>query len=93
MEGMVKMPYIKREDRGKYNGYIRNITNIISRYTSRAKYGQLNYIITKILLGTNPERYDDYNSLIGVLECAKLELYRRQIAIYEEEKIVENGEI
>lgn len=87
------MPYIKPKDRGWYNGYIKYITNIINRMPKSDKSGHLNYIITKILLNSKPKRYDDYNTLIGVLECAKLELYRRQIAVYEDEKIVENGEI
>ena len=85
------MPYIKQEDRGQYNGYIRQLSNMVIRVPSMA--GHLNYIITKLLLLTKPESYSDYNELIGVLECAKLELYRQQIAKYEEEKIVENGDI
>jgi hypothetical protein len=40
-----------------------------------------------------PKCYDDYNSLIGTLECAKQELYRRKIAAYEDKKIEENGEV
>jgi hypothetical protein len=31
--------------------------------------------------------------LIGMLECAKLELYRRSVANYEDEKILENGDV
>ena len=31
--------------------------------------------------------------LIGVLECAKLELYRRVAAPYEDDKIDENGDV
>ena len=88
------MPYIMPLVRGLYNGYIRNITNTLNRRKKLTNIsGELNYIITKIFLDTNPRRYNDYNTLIGVLECAKLELYRKKIAIYEEEKIVENGEI
>jgi len=30
---------------------------------------------------------------VGVLECAKLELYRRIAAPYEDEKIVETGDV
>ena len=88
------MPYIKRGVRGLYNGYIRNITNSLNRRKKLTDIsGELNYIITKILLDTNPRRYKDYNSLIGVLECAKLELYRKKIAIYEDIAAAENGEI
>ena len=87
------MPYIKREDRGQYNGYIRNITNIINRLPKNAKSGHLNYVITKLIHMTNPARYDDFNSLIGMLECAKLELYRRKFSPYEDLKIKENGDV
>ena len=57
--------------------------------------GTLNYIITRLVvwyLGENPN-YEKYNSAIGVLECAKQELYRRQIAPYEDEKCEENGDV
>jgi hypothetical protein len=30
---------------------------------------------------------------MGVLESAKLELYRRKIAPYEDDKIAENGDV
>ena len=85
------MPYIKERDRAQYNGYIRNLSNMITR--SPAIAGHLNYVISKLILLTNPNSYADFNELIGVLECAKLELYRRQVAKYEEEKIVENGDL
>ena len=31
--------------------------------------------------------------MVGVLECAKLELYRRMAAPYEDEKIEDNGDV
>lgn len=55
--------------------------------------GILNYIITKLLLSTSPTNYYDYNSLVGVLECCKLEFYRRAVAAYENVKIKENGDV
>ena len=36
---------------------------------------------------------DELNAAIGVLECAKLELYRRVVAMYEDGKIKENGDV
>lgn len=57
--------------------------------------GTLNYIITRLChwwLGDNPN-YAKYNELIGVLECAKMELYRRKVAPYEDKKIIENGDV
>lgn len=55
--------------------------------------GTLNYIITRILLMTKPERYSDYNSLVGVLECVKLELYRRVVSEFEDKKKETNGDV
>lgn len=58
--------------------------------------GQLNYQITKKIdqylevFGVN---YTNINEVIGVLECAKLELYRRIAAPYEDKKITENGDV
>jgi len=38
-------------------------------------------------------KYSNLNELIGVLECAKLELYRRVAAPYEDEKALINGDV
>jgi hypothetical protein len=37
--------------------------------------------------------YSDYNEIIGVLECAKMEFYRRLAAPYEDSKIIVNGDV
>ena len=87
------MPYIKEEDRPVYDININNLCDLLSKIPQEAKSGHLNYIITKLIKGTNPKRYNDYNSLIGMLECCKLELYRRKIALYEDIKIEENGDV
>lgn len=55
--------------------------------------GSLNYLITNILLAKDPKSYTDYNALIGVIECCKLEFYRRAVAAYEDEKIAENSDV
>lgn len=55
--------------------------------------GELNYVITRLLMGQQPGSYAEFNALIGVLECCKLELYRRACVAYEELKINENGDI
>lgn len=61
----------------------------------RAKAGSINYIVTKLCKAVLEDdfRYDTANSLIGALECCKMELYRRQIANYENQKIEENGDL
>lgn len=63
--------------------------------------GELNYAVTLLVdayLTRAAERdgrtrYAHLNEVIGVLECAKLELYRRVAAPYEDNKIDENGDV
>ena len=88
------MPYIKQEERPIYSP---NAYAVPSAETS----GQLNYQITELVSAflNDPEppftrrSYAKYNEAIGALECAKLELYRRLIAPYENDKIEENGDV
>lgn len=58
--------------------------------------GELNYLIT-ILIKEYIEReglnYATLNSVIGVLECAKQELYRRVAVPYENAKCELNGDV
>ena len=59
--------------------------------------GELNFVITSLidtyLRGRGGVRYLHLNEVIGVLECTKLELYRRIAAPYEDRKIAENGDV
>jgi broad-specificity NMP kinase len=58
--------------------------------------GPLNYKITKVIkqyLDDNGLNYSTINDIIGVLECSKLEMYRRLAAGYEDKKIKENGDV
>ena len=48
-----------------------------------ASLGVLNYTITKLLLKFEPIPYQDFNALVGVLECVKLKLYRGLVVPYE----------
>ena len=58
--------------------------------------GELNYLITKLcdaFLMKTCLSYKNINQVIGALECAKLEMYRRIAAPYEDKKSRENGEV
>jgi len=57
--------------------------------------GELNFAITQLLLNylDGGMSYTAINEVIGVLECAKLELYRRVAAPYEDKKKEENGDV
>jgi hypothetical protein len=58
--------------------------------------GELNFKITKLLdnyLYHHGLSYTTMNEIVGVMECAKLEFYRRIASPYEEKKIRENGDV
>lgn len=58
--------------------------------------GELNYFITKILhryIIEHSLRYSTVNEVIGVLECAKLEVYRQIVSPYEDNKKKLNGPV
>lgn len=57
--------------------------------------GELNFVLTDIVdqyIGPAVS-YDKINAAIGVLECAKQELYRRVAGPYESRKQTENGDV
>ena len=58
--------------------------------------GELNYLITELCIryrAEHGESYRVYNEIIGAIECAKLELYRRVVVPLEEQKIKEHGDV
>ena len=81
------------EDRPKYEKNLTELINILKEQTVDQIDGQLNYIITRILKESYPLRYFNINRAVGVLECCKLEYYRRVAAPYEDTKIEQNGDV
>lgn len=83
------MPYISEERR-------QALASLVSIGPEAA--GELNYCITDMCLAyidnqaVDPN-YSIYNAVIGALESAKLEFYRRAIAPYETQKMFENGDV
>jgi hypothetical protein len=96
------MPYILQRRREKIDQQIADLASAIIQMTGpetdRTKLdGDLNYSITRLLslvldLVGSP-KYHSFNAAVGVLECVKLELYRRKVAPYEDQKIEENGDV
>jgi len=95
------MPYIEKAERDKL---IRNTDGLKFSEMSDWWYlvnspettGELNFIITKVchdIIRKHGLCYAVINDLIGVLECCKLELYRKIAAPYEQKKLMENGPI
>lgn len=93
------MPYISQQARSEL--YSTDINEFDQETILGLRWaetpGELNYIITQ-LINTYLDDYEnvgytELNEVIGVLECAKLELYRRLVAPYEDQKIAENGDV
>ena len=79
------MPYITRERRVEaFDG-------------TPSTSGELNFKLTchvdEYICETGGVSYSKLNEVIGVLECMKLELYRRIMAPYEDKKLITNGEV
>lgn len=58
--------------------------------------GELNYAISRLIaryIDLRGYRYQYINDALGALEGAKLELYRRIAAPYENGKLAENGDV
>ena len=80
------MPYIKQERR-----------EAILAGAKPQDAGELNFAIT-VLVDTYLKdkgglRYAHLNEVIGAMDCAKLELYRRVAVPYEDKKITESGDV
>lgn len=79
------MPYITPDDRQR-----------LKEGSLPATAGELNYAFTVAALdymkakGTS---YQTFNDIVGALEGAKLELYRRMVAGYEDQKMFRNGDV
>lgn len=87
------MPYIKQEDRKKYEKSLSELSALLDATTTA---GDLNYLVTCLAhayVKSHGVSYRTFNDVVGALEGAKLELYRRGIAPYEDKKIIENGDV
>lgn len=87
------MPYINKSDRKLFD-FVDIFRDMLNDYEIRE--GDLNYIITRLChawLSSKKLRYNRINTAIGVLECAKLELYRQVAVPYEDAKKAENGSV
>jgi hypothetical protein len=85
------MPYIERDNRINIKDYFHDglMNNVITE-------GELNYLVSLSVhewLKEKGLKYKNINAAIGVLECAKLELYRMVAASYEDGKRKMNGSV
>ena len=80
------MPYIDKESR----------LELLVEGREIQTPGELNYTITKLVhqyIRKFGRKYDTLNTVVGVLEAAKMELYREVVGPYEDVKKSENGPV
>ena len=94
------MPYVNNDIRNEVNHNLSILITDILNFTDKEDLnGTLNYCITRLICETlktkygNNWRYNAINDAIGILECAKLEYYRRLAGPYEDKAIAKNGDI
>lgn len=92
------MPYIVQDKRNLLDPGIDQILDGLRQIESDDPEnnfeGCINYIITALITRAYEKTsYREINDIIGALECAKLEFYRRQAAPYENQKCYENSDV
>jgi len=89
------MPYIDKDLREEIIDFL-NEGAIKIEVDNIGTAGDLNFVITTIIanyFARTSKKYQDINNIIGALECAKQEFYRRIVSPYEDKKIKENGDV
>lgn len=96
------MPYINEDERKELDDSIKNLANCIRNtkvhldnpHDFSNYLGRINYAFSRIIgqLIESPS-YKKVAMATGVLENIKQELYRRLASSYEDQKIIENGDI
>lgn len=79
------MPYIKQERR-----------DLIDLGLIPESAGELNFVITRAVDLYRQKKglsYQTINDIVGALEAAKIEFYRRLAVPYERVKLTENGDV
>lgn len=93
------MPYIPKQDRGKYNDAINDLATCLNDLCGDTLSGELNYILFRLAkLLCNPEsggkrNYARMAVVSSAMSEAQAEFRRRIMAPYEDEKIKENGDV
>jgi len=88
------MPYINKDERTQYVATLEVLIGELKRVPEEERDGHINFCVTWLLKRLYyPPKYKRFNAAIGVLECIKAEFYRRVVAPYEDQKIVDVGDV
>jgi hypothetical protein len=94
------MPYIEQAQRHHIDPHIEGLKATVRDMLVRDDQvdGIVNYVVTRVvssllLEGRGVLHYADIARAVTALECAKMELYRKVAAPYEDVKAAENGDV
>jgi len=85
------MPYIAQVDRESFE----YVEHVLKRHAAESA-GEIQYLIALVIKGymsNNDYRYQTMNDVMGALNGANLEFYRRYVGPYEDECIAKNGDV
>jgi uncharacterized secreted protein with C-terminal beta-propeller domain len=82
------MPYIKKEIRHKMD----RVIDAMAKEDVKVN-GDLNYILYRYCRYFISPSYNNYKNFCGELRQCATEIERRILAPYEDEKIIENGDV
>ena len=85
------MPYIRLEAREYFSKLLKVLSHI-----AISNPGELNFLITELVNQyhvNHAKNYQVINDVVGALEGAKLEYYRRIASPYENVKVTINGDV
>lgn len=82
------MPYIKQEERAKLDKIVSDMWAADVRAN-----GDLNYILFAYCKRTVTPSYNNYKNFCGELRACAVEIERRLLGPYEDEKCIINGDV
>jgi len=88
------MPYIPKNERRQYKKLIKELKWVLQDHP----IGHLVYVLSAILLPNNYAelgswKFVDYNERLGAITVVKTDFERRYLGMYEDGKVMVNGEI
>ena len=92
------MPYIPQDDRPTFDPHVDALVKELDALPEDKMVVCWNYCSSRLTWGlcghgAGRRKYVRMNGVVGALMCAMLELNRRQIAPYEDEKIESAGDV
>ncbi len=90
------MPYIEMGRRQELYPLISKVAGEIQAAVESGigkRGGGVNFVICSLVDMLYDRNYTELSAAIGDVECAKLEVYRRVLGNYEDQKIIEHGDV